>query len=189
MDSLLQIHALHNLLEASQLAPETERLAEQELSEYRLKLNTLERKYLDEKSTVLRAARDAYESKLEEVDKLEKQYKSNTLEIFATLINKSESLHNALWNKVSDEFIRHNCSMDKFQDVNSVTGVLYIIYDWHKKLMMLHKKLGTEFVGLKNILVQACGAVEQGVALSQEALNFIREVSDCHLSDILVSVS
>ncbi|EDW18440.1 E3 ubiquitin-protein ligase SHPRH [Drosophila mojavensis] len=185
VDSLLQIHALHNLLEASQLAPETERLAEQELSEYRLKLNALQRKYLEEKSTVLQAAQDAYESKQEELDKLEQQYETNTLELFATLINTSGSLHNALWNKMLDEFFRQNCSKDKLQDVNSMTGVLYIIHNWHNKLMKLHKKLGTEFEGLKNILVQACGAVKQGVPLNQETLSFIRDVSDCHLADIL----
>lgn len=187
MDSLLQIHALHNLLEANALAPETERLADQELSSYRLKLNTLERKYLEDKSTVLQAARNAYELKLKEMDQLSQQFSTNILDLFATLINTSDSLHNAMWNKIVDEFFRQNCSMEKLKDVNSMSGVLYLIHNWHEKLKKLHTKLGTEFNFLNDVLVQACEAVEKGIALNQETINFIKNVSDCHLADILVS--
>ncbi|EDW69640.2 E3 ubiquitin-protein ligase SHPRH [Drosophila virilis] len=185
VDSLLQIHALHNLLEASALAPETERLADQELSSYRLKLNTLERKYLEDKSTVLQAARNAYELKLKEMDQLSQQFSTNILDLFATLINTSDSLHNAMWNKIVDEFFRQNCSKEKLKDVNSMSGLLYLIHNWHEKLKKLHTKLGTEFNFLNDILVQACEAAEKGIALNQETINFIKNVSDCHLADIL----
>ncbi|EDV96515.1 E3 ubiquitin-protein ligase SHPRH [Drosophila grimshawi] len=185
VDSLLQIHTLHNLMQASELASDTEQLDDEELSTLRLKLNTLERKYLDDKTSVLQSAQNAYELKLEELDKLTQQFDSSIIDLFATLINISDSLHNAIWNKIVDDLIRKNISAEKLQNLNSMSGVLYLMHTWHDSLQKVHNRLVKEFDFLKDILLQASGAVEQGLNLTKKAISFVKDVSDCHLIYIL----
>ncbi|XP_034111735.1 E3 ubiquitin-protein ligase SHPRH [Drosophila albomicans] len=185
VDSLLQIHALHNLLSASEFAADDDKLSEEELAAYRLKLNSLERKFLEEKIVVLLAAETAYEAKLEELDKLQQQFSSSIVQLFATVVNTSDNWHTAVWHKIGEEFFRQNISSEKLQDVNSVTGLIYILHNWHDRLEKQHKQLRKDFKFLKRILLQACGAVREGVALSADANQFIKVVSDCHLADIM----
>lgn len=186
VDSLLQIHALFNLLEASKLAPGKEQLTEHKQSTYCEKLNTLQSKYLGDKSAVLQSAANAYESKLKELNKLKDQSESNILELFATLIQTDDSWHSTIYNKISDEFFAQNVPLEKRPDTTSMTGFLYVINNWHKRLMKLYNNLCKEFEYLNTILLQACGEAEKGRSLTSETINFIKNVSDCHLSDILV---
>lgn len=181
------MHALFNLLEASKLAPVEEQLTDQEQSTYCEKLNTLQSKFLEDKSAVMHSAANAYESKVKELNKLNDQSESNILELFATLIQTDDSWHSTIYNKISDEFFAQNVPLEKRPDTTSMTGFLYVINNWHKRLMKLYNNLCTEFKFLNNILQQACGEAENGRSLTSETTNFIKNVSDCHLSDILVS--
>ncbi|KAH8406912.1 hypothetical protein KR222_011423 [Zaprionus bogoriensis] len=185
VDSLLQIHALYNLLQASKLAPAAQQLKEQELSTYQQRLNGLEWKFLEDKSAVLQAAATAYEAKLNELQKLADHSESNVLELFATLIQTEDSCHSAVYYKICDEFFAQNIAADKLPEASSMSGLLYVIHNWHKRLLKLYKHLCAEFEFLNDILVQACRAVQQGLGLTAETIGFIKNVSDCHLAEIL----
>ncbi|KAH8370863.1 hypothetical protein KR093_005242 [Drosophila rubida] len=187
VDSLLQIHALHNLLLASNLAPDEDKLSADDLAAFRIKLHGLERKYLEEKVVVLLAAEAAYETKLKELDNLQHQFSASIVQLFATLVNTSDNWHSTVWHKIGEEFFRQNISSEKLQDVSSVTGLIYILHNWHERVEKEHQRLRKDFEFLKRMLLQACGAVKEGVALSVETNQFIKNVSDCHLADIMAS--
>ncbi|KAH8302155.1 hypothetical protein KR044_003310, partial [Drosophila immigrans] len=187
VDSLLQIHALHNLLLASNLAADEDKLSADEVATYRSKLHSLERKYLEEKVLVLLAAEAAYETKLEELNKLQHQFSSSIVQLFGTLVNTSDNWHTAVWHKISEEFFKQNTSSEKLQDVSSVAGLTYILHNWHERLEKRLQRLGNDFAFLKHMLLQACGAVKEGVALSADTNQFIKLVSDCHLADIMAT--
>ncbi|KAM8710593.1 hypothetical protein ACLKA7_017248 [Drosophila subpalustris] len=185
VDSLLQIHALHNMLQASNLAPSKDKLSSEEISTYNLKLNTLERKYLEATIPVMQAAEMAYESKLEELDKLDAEFESSILKLFATLMSNSETLHDAVWNKINYEFFRHNISTEKLREVSSMLGIVYLLQNWHDRLQNLRKSLRHDFEFLQKMMFQACGAVEEELPLTVDSIEFIKEVSDCHLAEIM----
>lgn len=184
MDSLLQIHALYNLLQASKLAPTP--LDDDEMNDYYEKLNSLESKYLQERSAVLKSAAKAYDLKLRDLDTLRDHSESSILDLFATLIQIDNSWNNIIYNKIADEFFAQNVPLDKRTDTSSMTGFLYVINNWHRRMIKLFNKLCGEFEYLNDILVQQCGTVEKGHCISADTAYFIKNVSDCHLSDILV---
>ncbi|XP_030385375.1 E3 ubiquitin-protein ligase SHPRH [Scaptodrosophila lebanonensis] len=185
VDSVLQIHALHNIIQATNLAPTQEGMKDEELEKYQTHLKKLEWKYLEDNTKVLRSAGGAYETKLEDLERLEQEFSANIIELLATLITESTAFHDALWNRTLDVFIRQNVSTEKLQNVSSMSGIIYIIDTWYQKLLKLKNKLRKEFQDLSSIMSTACGAVEKGDSLSLEVTNFISSISDCHLADIL----
>lgn len=184
MDSLLQIHALFNLLQASKLAPIP--LDEDEMNGYYEKLYSLETKYLHENSAVLKSAAKAYDLKLFDLDTLTDKSDSSVLDLFATLIQIDNSWNNIIYNKIADEFFAQNVPLDKRTDTSSMTGFLYVINNWHRRTMRLFDRLCVEFEYLNDILVQQCGTVERGHCISADTSYFIKHVSECHLANILV---
>ncbi|XP_034483134.1 E3 ubiquitin-protein ligase SHPRH isoform X2 [Drosophila innubila] len=185
VDSLLQIHALHNMLKASKLAPKKDELPDEELSTYSRKLNKLQRKYLETTTPVMKAAEMAYESKLEELDKLAEEFDSSIVELLATLINTGECWHKAVWNRITHEFFRLSISTEKLAEVTSMTGVVYLLHTWHDRLRELRKKLRHDFEILKQMVSQACGTMEKGLPLTIDSIKFIKSVSNCHLAEIM----
>ncbi|XP_017122187.1 E3 ubiquitin-protein ligase SHPRH [Drosophila elegans] len=185
VDSVLQIHAIYNLLQASELAGAPDKLSDQECQNYQAQMKRLEWKYLEDNTAVLQAALSGYEEKLQEVSNLEKQFEGSTVDLLATVVNHKTSLHDAMWNKVRDDFFRQNISVERLDNVTSMAGIIYFIDLWHEKLQKLKDNLLTEFEYLKGVMREACEAVKTGEVLSQEILNFIGSVTDCHLADIL----
>ncbi|EDW93616.1 E3 ubiquitin-protein ligase SHPRH isoform X2 [Drosophila yakuba] len=185
VDSVLQIHAIYNLLQACELAPAVDKLSELEHKKYQAKMKRLEWKYLEDNTRVLESALSCYNENLEEVCELEERFEGSTVELLATVVNHKTSLHDAIWNKVRDDFFRQNISVERLDNVNSMAGMLYFMDVWHNKLQKLKSTLLTEFEYLKEVMQQACEAIKTGVTLSQEINNFIGSVTDCHLADIL----
>jgi len=186
VDSVLQIHAIYNLLQASELAATVDKISELEQSNYQAQMKRLEWKYLQDSTAVLESALSCFEEKLKEVCELEAQSEFSTVDLLATMVNHKVSLHDAMWNKVRDDFFRQNISVERLDNVSSMNGMLYLIDLWHMKLQKLKTNLLTEFEYLKGVMQEACGAVKTGKILSQEINNFIGSVTDCHLAEILV---
>ncbi|XP_017071026.1 E3 ubiquitin-protein ligase SHPRH [Drosophila eugracilis] len=185
VDSVLQIHAIYNVLQASELAKTADKLTELEQHDYQVQMKRLEWKYLQDNTNVLENALGLFEEKLKEVYELEKQFDGSTVDLLATVVNHKTSLHDAVWNKVRDDFFRQNISVERLDNVNSMAGMLYFVDLWHKKLQKLKTNLLTEFEYLKGVMQEACGAVKKGELLSQDINNFIGTVTDCHLAEIL----
>ncbi|XP_016955989.1 E3 ubiquitin-protein ligase SHPRH [Drosophila biarmipes] len=185
VDSVLQIHAIFNLLQASELAAAADKISELEQSNYQAQMKRLEWKYLQDNTPVLESALSCFEEKLKEVCELEAQFEGSTVDLLASMVNHKASLHDAIWNKVRDDFFRQNISVERLDNVSSMNGMLYFIDLWHKKLQKLKSNLLIEFEYLKGVMQEACGAVKTGKVLSQEINNFIGSVTDCHLAEIL----
>lgn len=187
MDSVLQIHAIYNLLQASDAASSAERVSELEKHNYESQLKRLEWKYLEDNTAVLQSALGAYESKLSELHELGSKFNGNVVHWLVTVVNHRPALHNSIWNKVRDDFTRKNISMKKLQNVDSMSGMVYVVDIWFQKVQDLNEHAMKEIEFLKEIMEKACGAIKMGTTLSQDILNFIATVTDCHLADILVS--
>ncbi|EDW72942.1 uncharacterized protein Dwil_GK17274 [Drosophila willistoni] len=185
VDSVLQIHAIYNLLQASDLAMPPIKLSTESCDQMQVQLKKLEWKYLEDNTKVLRNACQAYEQKLQELKELEIEFDSSIVQVFSTLVSQSASSFDAIRYKIYDEFLRQNLNREKMENVSSVSGLIYIIDIWYQRLDKLRRNLQKEFDYLKNITNKACEAVQEGVAVAQEVVNFIRSVSDCHLADIL----
>ncbi|KAH8266201.1 hypothetical protein KR038_008904 [Drosophila bunnanda] len=185
VDSVLQIHAIFNLIQASELAAPPNQLSEPEKVSYMSQMKRLEWKYLEDNTTVLEAALTAYEAKLLELHQLEDEFQGTCVELLATVVHHQPSLHNAMWNKVLEEFFRQNIATDKIRDVDTMAGMVYFVDLWYQKLYKLKKTLLLEFEYLKQVMQSAWGSVKAGDGLSQEIINFIGSVTDCHLADIL----
>ncbi|KAH8318472.1 hypothetical protein KR067_003286 [Drosophila pandora] len=185
VDSVLQIHAIFNLLQASDAAALADRVSELEKQTYESQLKRLEWKYLEDNTAVLQAALGAYESKLSELHELGNKFKGNVVNLLVTVVNHEPKLHNSIWNKVRDDFTRRNISMKKLENVDSMSGMVYIVDLWFQKVQELNEHAIGEIEFLKEIMEKACGAIKMGATLSQDILNFIATVTDCHLADIL----
>ncbi|XP_022218628.2 E3 ubiquitin-protein ligase SHPRH isoform X2 [Drosophila obscura] len=184
VDSVLQIHALYNILEANTLAAPQDKISEIEVTTYQAQMKALEWKYLDDTSKVLQSADNAYQSKITECHNLNDQF-SDIVEFMSTVVHHEPSLHVAIWNKVREEFIRQNISADKFAHVDTVWGILYDLEMWHGRFEDLKTNLIEEFEYLKDIIGRAVSTVQAGDALAADITNFIGQVSDCHLAEIL----
>ncbi|XP_017102596.2 E3 ubiquitin-protein ligase SHPRH [Drosophila bipectinata] len=185
VDSVLQIHAIYNLLQASDAAAPCERVSEAEKQTYESQMKLLEWKYLQDNVAVLQAALGSYESKLNELCELGNKFKDNVVRLLATVVNHKPALHNSIWNKVRDDFARKNISMKKLLNVDSMSGMVYVVDLWFQKVQNLNDHVIKEIEFLKEIMESACGAIKMGAPLSQEMHNFIATVTDCHLADIL----
>jgi len=152
-------------------------------------MSRLEWKYLEDNTRVLESALSSYNENLEKVSELEKRFEGSTLDLLATMVNHKTSLHDAIWNKVRDDFFRQNISVERLENVNSMAGMLYFMDIWHNKLQNLKSTLIAEFEFLKGVMQQACEAIKTGVLLSMEIINFIENVTVCHLTDILVGLA
>ncbi|KAH8234832.1 hypothetical protein KR032_003795 [Drosophila birchii] len=185
VDSVLQIHAIFNLIQASELAAPPDQLSEPEKQNYQAQMKRLEWKYLQDNTAVLEAALTAYEAKLVELRQFEDEFAGNCVELLSAVVHHQTSLHTAMWNKVLEEFLRQNIATDKIRDVDTMAGMVYFVDIWYKKLNKLKKTLLLEFEYLKEVMQSAWGSVKAGDGLSQEIINFIGSVTDCHLADIL----
>ncbi|EDW50688.1 GM14768 [Drosophila sechellia] len=185
VDSVLQIHAIYNLLQASALAPAKHKLTELEHKRYQAQMSRLEWKYLEDNTRVLENALSSYNENLNEVSELEKRYEGSTVDLLATMVNHKTSLHDAIWNKLRDDFFRQSISVERLENINSMAGMLYFMDLWHNKLQTLKSTLIAEFEFLKGVMQQACEAIKTGVSLPLEIINFIETVTVCHLADIL----
>lgn len=74
VDSLLQIHAIHNMIEAYTLSGK-----EEDLSEYKEKLNAIVLNYLKEKSELAVLTRKVYEETKLEINKMYKEINTKEL--------------------------------------------------------------------------------------------------------------
>ncbi|BFF99370.1 E3 ubiquitin-protein ligase SHPRH [Drosophila madeirensis] len=185
VDSVLQIHALYNILQANDLAAPQFKLSDIEETTYQSMMKAFEWKYLDDTSRVLQSALNAYQLKIAEYQTLEERFSGSIVEFLATVVNYKDSLHDAMWNKVREEFIKQNISADKLEGVQSVRGIVYEIEMWHQRLEDLKSKLIAEFEFLEDIIGRAVSTVQAGEALTADITSFIGKVSDCHLAEIM----
>ncbi|XP_017135922.1 E3 ubiquitin-protein ligase SHPRH isoform X1 [Drosophila miranda] len=179
VDSVLQIHALYNILQASALAAPQDRISEIEETTYKSQMQKFGWKYLEETSKVLQSALSAYQLKISEMHTLEDQFRGSIVQFLATVVNLKHALHDVILSKVQYVVV------DKLEHVHSIAGIIYVIEMWHQRLEDLKIKLFSEFEYLQDIIGRAVGAVKAGEALTAEITSFITNVSDCHLAEIL----
>lgn len=99
VDSLLQIHAVHNMIDAYALSGRQE-----DLSEYTNQLNLIVLKYLREKSELVVLTRKVYEETTLEINKTYKEIHTNELrKVVAASMDWIEGDSDNLLKKVNDE--------------------------------------------------------------------------------------
>lgn len=99
VDSLLQIHAIHNMIEAYTLSGN-----EEDLTEHKAKLNAIVLNYLKEKSELVVLTRKVYEETKLEINKMYQEIKTKELrKTVAAGIDWVDRDSDAFLKKVNDE--------------------------------------------------------------------------------------
>ncbi|CAD7012159.1 unnamed protein product [Ceratitis capitata] len=190
VDSLLQIHALHNILQACYSSPTKISQSTTDLmTEYENECNALEWKYLEPYANSMIGMRTLCNNAEETLMRLEAGTDASLLEFITILANEiclqTNEFVIALLNRFHDEFTTTFGGNPKIANLQSVSGMVYIVEIWYKKVAEAQKYINKEFENLKFYTMNVTASAKSTPAIWREMTKFIRQVYDCHLSDIL----
>ncbi|XP_017495055.1 PREDICTED: E3 ubiquitin-protein ligase SHPRH, partial [Rhagoletis zephyria] len=191
VDSLLQIHALYNIQQAFYIAPpKTIQMSADLISKYEEECNALEWKYLEPYVCSMHAKRTSCSNALEMLARLELSAESPLLEFISLLVDETASQSQefviTLLNRFHDEFATSFGGSSKMEQLKSLSGMLYVLVTWYKKVDAAQKHLNVEFENLKFYTMNVYTRAKNTPAIWREMYKFIRIVYECHLSEILV---
>ncbi|XP_037950755.1 E3 ubiquitin-protein ligase SHPRH-like [Teleopsis dalmanni] len=179
VDSLLQIHALHNMLQAMDCSGTRTTIVE----DYEAEKNALEWKYIQQYVSVMRTVELDYESSKEAYENLLRELDMPLLNFLSTLselvLREQDQLHEPLMHKIFDE-----CQISfpkKVHAIESVRSLLYTVSIWMEKVNKLQKKLYKEFESIKFFTNNVRERKNIDEDMWCRMLQFISTVSDCHL--------
>lgn len=192
VDSLLQIHALHNIQQACYISPaNVKQLPADVLSKYEEDCNALEWKYLEPYANTMTTMRTSCSNAEDTLKRLEMSLEAPLLEFANMLADKISELNDAfaisLLNRFRDEFATAFGGSPKLEQLQSISGMLYILVMWYQKVEAAQKHLNEEFENLKFYTMNVTVRSKNTPAIWRDMTKFIRSVYDCHLSEILVS--
>ncbi|KAH8304034.1 hypothetical protein KR018_006408 [Drosophila ironensis] len=185
VDSVQQIHAIFNLLEANKVAGPADKVSDADEQSYRGEMRRLEWKYLADHAVVLQSALEAYTAKLTDLEKVKGQYKGHLMRLLRKVAKKDRFMHNAMWTKVKEELIRQNISMEKLKKVKTINGLLSFVNSWYNKVETLNWEVFHEIEFMKDLMKEAVGAAKAGTGLSEDFHAFLNTVTACHLAQLL----
>lgn len=192
VDSLLQIHALHNIQQACYISPaNAKQLPADVLAKYEEECNALEWKYLESYANTMMTMRTTCNNAEDTLRKLEMNLDVPLLEFTNMLANKisekKDEFAIALLSRFHDEFVTAFGGSPKLEQLQSISGMLYILVMWYQKVEAAQKHLNEEFENLKFYTMHVTVRSKNTPAIWRDMTKFIRSVYDCHLSEILVS--
>ncbi|XP_013116383.2 E3 ubiquitin-protein ligase SHPRH [Stomoxys calcitrans] len=179
VDSLLQIHALYNLMEIKIMQKESPA----NLETYQTQYNALEWKYLSTYANTLSTVMQSYESAIN----------NTNIDIGETLIaSMSEGLMTVknseimfLLQKIYEDCMpRFGVSHAKLSEVQSIHSLLYIVDVWQKKLTKMLKKLETEIQNLRYFTENVKSRSQVSPGIWEKIMELVHSVYNCHLSEI-----
>uniref|UniRef100_A0A0A1XCW3 E3 ubiquitin-protein ligase SHPRH n=1 Tax=Zeugodacus cucurbitae TaxID=28588 RepID=A0A0A1XCW3_ZEUCU len=190
VDSLLQIHALHNIQQACYISPSNvKQLPADVLSKYEEECNALEWKYLEPYANTMMTLQTTCSTAADTLQKLETNLEAPLLEFTNLLADKiseqKEEFAIALLNRFHDEFGTAFGGGPKLEQLQSISGMLYILVMWYQKVEAAQKHLNEEFENLKFYTMHVTVRSKNTPAIWRDMTKFIRSVYDCHLSEIL----
>lgn len=189
---MLQIHALHNIQQACYISPaNVKQLPADVLSKYEEDCNALEWKYLEPYANTMTTMRTSCSNAEDTLKRLEMSLEAPLLEFANMLADKISELNDAfaisLLNRFRDEFATAFGGSPKLEQLQSISGMLYILVMWYQKVEAAQKHLNEEFENLKFYTMNVTVRSKNTPAIWRDMTKFIRSVYDCHLSEILVS--
>ncbi|KAL9919026.1 E3 ubiquitin-protein ligase SHPRH isoform 1-T1 [Glossina fuscipes fuscipes] len=186
VDKLLQIHALHNIMQILIiLQPLENDLPEETLIEYEQQYNALEWKYLETYSNTLSQVNNAYCSILEQInDDITKEYLpflGDQLLILSVV--ELSSFLQKIFEECSQRFIETHAEY-KLGEITSVRTILYLMNVWFTKVSTSWKNLVKDFDSLQYFRDNVKSRNQVSSATWRDITQLINDVYDCHLSDI-----
>ncbi|XP_055920155.1 E3 ubiquitin-protein ligase SHPRH [Eupeodes corollae] len=176
VDSLLQIHALHNAIQAYRMINSEDTPI---ITEYEEQFNALEWKYLKPYASNLQAAEIAYASSVEALNE-----KNLTLscKVWESVLKefKNRNLDEQLVIKINDEvFVLHSSSLyERFRMINTVLMVLEI---WYTKIIKIRKDLSKKFQSFEFFLQNVRPRMFVPVGKWRMINDFVKSAYDCHI--------
>ncbi|XP_073834180.1 E3 ubiquitin-protein ligase SHPRH isoform X2 [Musca autumnalis] len=179
VDSLLQMHALHNLMEIKRI----QCFANSDMEIYQNQYNTLEWKYLSTYSNTLSNVMSTYNAAVNKCDN----------EINAQLINSMaeglDKLHvndtSQLLQKIYEDCMpRFGVTNPKLAEIQSSRSLLYIVDLWFVKLNKFMKKLQRDIEELKYFTENIKPRHLVCPTIWKRIMQLVHSVYDCHLSEI-----
>uniref|UniRef100_A0A1A9Z7K6 RING-type domain-containing protein n=1 Tax=Glossina pallidipes TaxID=7398 RepID=A0A1A9Z7K6_GLOPL len=186
VDKLLQIHALHNIMQILIiLQPLEKELSEGTLTEYEQQYNALEWKYLETYSNTLSQVNSAYCSILEQInDDVTKEYLpflGDQLIILSAV--ELSSFLQKIFEECSQRFTETHAEY-KLGEITSVRTILYLMDIWFTKVSTSWKNLVKDFDSLQYFRDNVKSRNQVSPATWRDITQLINDVYDCHLSDI-----
>ncbi|XP_053963813.1 E3 ubiquitin-protein ligase SHPRH isoform X1 [Anastrepha ludens] len=190
VDSLLQIHALHNIQQAFYTSPSNpNQMSADVIAKYEEECSALEWKYLEPYAARMNAIANSCLSAQETLTTLESTVEAPLLDFINMLTNKvlmeNEKLSIALLNRFHDDLVTALRGNPKMEELESLSGMLYILVIWYQKVLAAQKHLNEEFTNLQFYTMHVCARAKKTPAIWREMTQFISSVSECHLSEIL----
>ncbi|XP_067626775.1 E3 ubiquitin-protein ligase SHPRH [Eurosta solidaginis] len=192
VDSLLQIHALHNIQQAVYTCPsnrQVQRTSPEVIAKYEKECNSLEWKYLEPYASTMHTMQVHCTSAQEMLSSLEVALSQPLLEfidgIADEIVNQKDQFSITLLKRFHDEFSTLFVGSPKMEELRSVSGMLYVLYIWYQKVDTAQKHLNEEFDKLKFYTMNVNTNAKTTPAIWREMKQFINTVFDCHLSEIL----
>lgn len=192
VDSLLQIHALHNLMEIKKIQSDT---GEEEISTslnlepYQSQYNSLEWKYLSTYSSTLLNVMTSYKAVLNK-NNTDVEHQHIVESMSQALVDLKPSDISLLLQKLHEECLpRFGVTNLKLAEIQSTHSLLYIVDIWYTKLHKLQKTLQLAIEKLQFFTDNVKSRHQVKPEVWKDIMELVQSVYDCHLSEIRVSSS
>ncbi|XP_065365815.1 E3 ubiquitin-protein ligase SHPRH [Calliphora vicina] len=180
VDSLLQIHALHNTMQIKIVQSEMSTI---NLENYENQYNQLEWKYLSTYASNLATVKNAYEATLEKLNtEITESFIITMAEGLEVLSANDELI---LMQKIHDDCTpRFGSTNAKLAELQSTRTLLYVVQLWFNKVKSISKTLQTDIQDLKYFSENVRSRNQVSPAIWRKIMHLVNSVYDCHLSEI-----
>ncbi|XP_005186458.2 E3 ubiquitin-protein ligase SHPRH [Musca domestica] len=179
VDSLLQMHALHNLMEIKRM----QHFKKADLEIYQTQYNSLEWKYLGTYSNTLSNVMSSYNAVINKCDNAVNE------QLIATMSAGLSQLHindtSQLLQKIYEDCMpRFGVTNPKLAEIQSSRSLLYIVDLWFAKLNRIMKSIQIEVNELTYFTENVKPRHLVCPTIWTQIMQLLQSVYDCHLSEI-----
>ncbi|KAM7348478.1 E3 ubiquitin-protein ligase SHPRH isoform 1-T2 [Cochliomyia hominivorax] len=180
VDSLLQIHALHNIMQIKIIQSDR---SIQNLEIYENQYHKLEWKYLSTYASNLSTVKNAYETA---VEKLRNEITNEfIIDMADGLQNISANDETLLLQKIHEECMpRFGQTNEKLAEIQSKRTLLYVTQLWFNKLKDVLNSLQNDMKKLRYFTENVRSRNQVTPAIWRDIMQLVNSVYDCHLSEI-----
>ncbi|XP_075154307.1 E3 ubiquitin-protein ligase SHPRH [Haematobia irritans] len=179
VDSLLQIHALHNIMEIKKLENDTL----DNIEAFQKQYNALEWKYLGTYATTLRTVMETYEAAIANIKRDIGLQVTNTMSEAIVALRNSDTM--LLLQKIYEDCMpRFGVTNPKLSVIQSTHSLLYIVDIWHTKVTKMLKTLEAEIENLQYFTDNVKSRSQVSPETWKNIMELVNSVYDCHLSEI-----
>ena len=197
---MLQIHALHNMLEAyrleiaqseenaenldNSLCPQSLEL-QQNIDKYTNQSNIMEWKYLEAYASRLNAEKLATQQIWNTYSEQNHNLLTDFFDLAEFIASSHEDLHVPLINKIHGELQGQS---EKISEMNSINGCSYILVSWYRKVNKLVKSIKSSLLELDFFTSNVKSRNQMPESVWTNINQFVQSCFDCHLSVIRVGM-